>query len=229
MNPEQVKKQLNNMEAFILREAREKVSEINDRAEEEFTIEKARLVQAEKQKIKNEYERKKKQVEVKNKITFSNKLNQARLRKLKAREDIVMALKDEAKDRLTQLSRPGPEYKQLLKLLIVQGLLKLNEPKVSLRVRQEDKGEVQAVMGEAAREYEAKSGRSVELSIDAHYLPPGPTKGGGFGVSCAGGVLLCAHDESIVCDNTLDQRLGLAFDSLIPEIRRTVFHDVINA
>jgi len=226
MNQEQVKKQLNNMEAFILKEAREKLNEINDRAEEEFTIEKARLVQAEKQKIKNEYERKKKQVEVKNKITFSNKLNQARLRKLKAREDIVMAMKDEAKDRLVQLSRPGQEYRALLKILIVQGLLKLNEPKVTLKVRQEDKGEVQAVLAESAKEYEAKSGRSVELALDDTYLPPGPSKGG-FGVTCAGGILLSAHEESIVCDNTLDQRLGLAFDSLIPEIRRTIFHDVI--
>lgn len=68
MNQDQVKNQLNNMEAFILKEAREKVNEINDRAEEEFTIEKARLVQAEKQKIKKEYERKKKSVEVKNKM-----------------------------------------------------------------------------------------------------------------------------------------------------------------
>jgi vacuolar-type H+-ATPase subunit E/Vma4 len=41
----------------------------------------------------------------------------------------------------------------------------------------------------------------------------------------AGGVLLSAQDEKIVCDNTLDQRLSLAFDSLLPEIRRTIFHD----
>jgi len=224
MNAEQVKNQLNNMEAFILKEAREKVTEINDRAEEEFTIEKARLVQAEKQKIKKEYERKKKSVEVKNKITFSNKLNQARLRKLKAREDIVLALKDEAKDRLTQISKPGPEYRALLKNSIVQGLLKLNEPKVSVRVREEDKGEVQAILKAAEIEYKNRTQKPLELVIDATYLPPGPKKNS-FGLTCAGGVLLGAQDEKIVCDNTLDQRLGLAFDSLLPEIRRTIFHD----
>lgn len=212
------------MEAFILKEAREKVNEINDRAEEEFTIEKARLVQAEKQKIKKEYERKKKNVEVKNKIIFSNKLNQARLRKLKAREDIVLGLKDEAKERLTQVSKPGPEYQNLLKLLIVQGLLKMHETKVVLRVRQEDKGEVQAVLGAAAKEYQSRSGKAVELVIDSIYLPAGPSKGG-FGLTCAGGILLSAQDEKIVCDNTLDQRLGLAFESLLPQIRQTVFHD----
>jgi len=224
MNPEQVKNQLNNMEAFILKEAREKVNEINDRAEEEFTIEKARLVQVEKQKIKKEYERKKKQVEVKNKITFSNKLNQARLRKLKAREDIVLSLKDDAKERLVQISRPGPEYQALLKNLIVQGLVKLSEPKVSVRIRPEDKADVQAILSSAAKEYHSRTGKTVELVIDAGYLPSGPSKGG-FGLTCAGGVLLGAQDEKIVCDNTLDQRLSLAFDSLQPEIRHTVFHD----
>jgi len=224
MNAEQVKNQLNNMEAFILKEAREKVNEINDRAEEEFTIEKARLVQAEKQKIKKEYERKKKQVEVKNKITFSNKLNQARLRKLKAREDIVYALKDDSKERLTQISRPGPEYQALLRNLIVQGLLKMNEPKINVRVREEDRADVQAVLRSAAEEYKKRTSKTIELAIDGTYLPPGPSKGG-FGLTCAGGVLLTAQEDKIVCDNTLDQRLGLAFDSLLPEIRRTIFHD----
>jgi len=224
MNPEQVKKQLANMEAFIMKEAREKVNELNARAEEEYTIEKARLVQGEKQKIKKEYERKKKQVEVKNKITFSNKLNQARLRTLKAREDIVLGLRDEAKERLSQISRPGPEYQALLKNLIVQGLVKLSEPQVAVRVREEDKAEVQAVLSAAAKEYQSRTSKTVELSIDRHYLPPGPSKGG-FGLTCAGGVLLSAQDEKIVCDNTLDQRLSLAFDSLLPEIRRTIFHD----
>jgi len=224
MNAEQVKKQLNNMEAFILKEAREKVNEINDRAEEEFTIEKARLVQAEKQKIKKDFERKKKQVEVKNKITFSNKLNQARLRKLKAREDIVLGLKDDTKERLVSISRPGAEYQTLLKLLITQGLMKMLEPKVSVRIREEDRRDVEAVLGAATKEYHTRTGKTVELVIDSTFLPPGPSKGG-FGLTCAGGVLLTAQDEKIVCDNTLDQRLGLAFESLLPEIRRTIFHD----
>jgi len=224
MNAEQVKKQLNNMEAFILKEAREKVNEIIDRAEEEFTIEKARLVQAEKQKIKKDFERKKKQVEVKNKITFSNKLNQARLRKLKAREDIVLGLKDDTKERLVSISRPGAEYQTLLKLLITQGLMKMLEPKVSVRIREEDRRDVEAVLGAATKEYHTRTGKTVELVIDSTFLPPGPSKGG-FGLTCAGGVLLTAQDEKIVCDNTLDQRLGLAFESLLPEIRRTIFHD----
>jgi vacuolar-type H+-ATPase subunit E/Vma4 len=36
-------------------------------------------------------------------------------------------------------------------------------------------------------------------------------------------VVLSGHDGKILCDNTLDQRLALAFDAKIPDIRRTVF------
>jgi len=222
MNPEQ---QLNNMASFIIKEAREKVTEINESANEQFGIEKGRIVMAEKQKLKAEYEKKKKQLEVRNKVLLSNKLNQSRLRKLKAREDLVLALKDEAKERLVTLSKPGPEYQALLKLLIVQGLLKLHEPKVNIRHRQEDTGLVKGVLHDAAEEYHKRTGKTVELQLDTKsYLPPGPVQGS-HAVSCSGGVLLTTHEDKIICDNTLDQRLNLAFDAKIPEIRSVLFRD----
>jgi len=68
MNDEEVKKQLNQMVNFILKEANEKAKEIQVKAEEEFNIEKQRIVQAERVKITKEYERKEKQVEVKRKM-----------------------------------------------------------------------------------------------------------------------------------------------------------------
>jgi len=213
------------MAAFIMKEAKEKMMEINERAEEEFTIEKGRLVQAEKQKIKAEYEKKRKQLEVRNKIVYSNKQNQARLRKLKAREDITLALKDEAKERLVLISKPGLEYQQLLKLLIVQGLLKLTEPKVAVRHRKEDTNLVRAVLEDAAAEYTRRTGKQVELVLDTKaFLPPAPVPGS-HAPSCSGGVLLSAQDDRIICDNTLDQRLNLAFDAKIPAIRSKLFAD----
>jgi len=45
MNEEAVRKQLNNMVAFIRKEAEEKANEIAVEADEEFTLEKNRLVQ----------------------------------------------------------------------------------------------------------------------------------------------------------------------------------------
>lgn len=50
--------------AFIEQEANEKAEEIDAKAEEEFNIEKGRLVQQQRLKIMEYYERKEKQVEL---------------------------------------------------------------------------------------------------------------------------------------------------------------------
>jgi hypothetical protein len=60
--------------------------------------------------------------------------------------------------------------------------VKLSEPQVAVRVREEDKAEAQAVLSAAAKEYQSRTGKTVELSIDRHYLPAGPSKGG-FGLT----------------------------------------------
>jgi V-type H+-transporting ATPase subunit E len=52
------------MMAFIEQEANEKAEEIDAKAEEEFNIEKGRLVQQQRLKIMEYYERKEKQVEL---------------------------------------------------------------------------------------------------------------------------------------------------------------------
>jgi len=58
----------------------------------------------------------------------------------------------------------------------------LSEPKVSIRIREEDKSEVQAVLKSAAEEYKKRTQKPLELVIDTTYLPPGPSKGG-FGLT----------------------------------------------
>ena len=72
--------QIKHMMAFIEQEANEKAEEIDAKAEEEFNIEKGRLVQQQRLKIMEYYERKEKQVELQKKIQSSNMLNQARLK-----------------------------------------------------------------------------------------------------------------------------------------------------
>lgn len=68
MNDAAVQKQITNMISFIEKEAQEKASEIRVKAEEEFTIEKARVVQSQKQKINSEFEKKEKQVLINKKM-----------------------------------------------------------------------------------------------------------------------------------------------------------------
>merc|ERR1711963_1361860 len=100
-----VQKQIKHMMAFIEQEANEKAEEIDAKAEEEFNIEKGRLVQQQRLKIMEYYERKEKQVELQRKIQSSNLLNQARLRVLKARDEHVSNVLDDGKQQLASITR----------------------------------------------------------------------------------------------------------------------------
>jgi len=224
MNEGEVQKQLSQMVAFIKSEAEEKANEIMSKAQEEFSIEKARIVQAEKRKIMQEYERREKQVEIQKKIAASNELNQSRLKILKSRDDAVQGVIGEAHTRLKVLTQNPEQYKHLLKALIVQSLLKLSEPDVQVRCRRSDQALVSAVLNEALREYQSKSGKTCALALDSvHFLPPGPEEAQSGEAICSGGIMLSIADGKIVCSNTLDARLALAFEQQLPVIRTTLF------
>jgi len=224
MNEGEVQKQLGQMVAFIKSEAEEKANEIMSKAQEEFSIEKARIVQAEKRKIMQDFERKEKQVEIQKKIAASNELNQSRLKILKARDDSVQGVIGEAHAKLRNLSQNPEQYKKLLKDLIVQGLLKLSEAEVQVRTRKSDQGLVRDILNDALREYQTKSGRTCKLTLDSQYfLPPGSDEAKSGEVTCSGGIVLSIADGRIVCSNTLDARLALAFEQQLPEVRTTLF------
>ncbi|CAL5356226.1 unnamed protein product [Camellia sinensis] len=103
MNDADVSKQIQQMVRFIRQEAEEKANEISVSAEEEFNIEKLQLVEAEKKKIRQEYERKEKQVEVRRKILLRLKepavLLRCRKEDLNHVEHVVHSAREEYADK----------------------------------------------------------------------------------------------------------------------------------
>lgn len=212
------------MVQFIQQEAEEKANEISVAAEEEFNIEKLQLVETEKRKIRQEYERKEKQVEIAKKIDYSKQLNASRLKVLQAQDEIVKSLKDGADKELAKFSDQHKVYKPLLKHLIAQALYRLKEPAVLLRCRKMDLELVQSVLDEACAIYAEKTGNP-EPTIDVDtkkFLPPPPGHNKG-GPTCAGGVVVASKDGRVVCSNTLDARLEIAFHQNLPTIRKSLF------
>ncbi|CDP12113.1 unnamed protein product [Coffea canephora] len=227
MNDADVSKQIQQMVRFIRQEAEEKANEISVSAEEEFNIEKLQLVEAEKKKIRQEYERKQKQVEVRKKIEYSMQLNASRIKVLQAQDDLVNSMKEAASKELLRVSQDHHSYKHLLKNLIVQSLLRLKEPSVLLRCRKDDLHLVESVLNSAKEEYAEKAKvHAPEIIVDSIHLPPAPSHHNAHGPSCSGGVVLASRDGKIVCENTLDARLDVVFRQKLPEIRKRLFGQV---
>ncbi|XP_035719809.1 V-type proton ATPase subunit E-like [Vespa mandarinia] len=209
-----VQKQINHMMAFIEQEANEKAEEIDAKAEEEFNIEKGRLVQQQRLKIMEYYEKKEKQVELQKKIQSSNMLNQARLKVLKVREDHVRNVLDEARKRLGEITQNPNKYSQILRLLITQGLYQLTESHVFIRIRQVDFPIVESLLDSIQQEYKQATKKDALLKIDQETFLPAE--------SC-GGVELLTSKGRIKINNTLESRLELIAQQLVPEIRSALF------
>nr|Q41396.1 RecName: Full=V-type proton ATPase subunit E; Short=V-ATPase subunit E; AltName: Full=Vacuolar proton pump subunit E [Spinacia oleracea]CAA65581.1 vacuolar H(+)-ATPase [Spinacia oleracea] len=224
MNDTDVQKQIQQMVRFIRQEAEEKANEISVAAEEEFNIEKLQLVEAEKKKIRPEYERKEKQVQVRRKIEYSMQLNASRIKVLQAQDDLVNSMKEEAAKELLRVSGDHHHYKRLLKELVVQSLLRLREPGVLLRCREDDVHLVEHVLNSAKEEYAEKAEvHTPEIIVDSIHLPAGPSHHKEHGLHCSGGVVLASRDGKIVFENTLDARLEVAFRKKLPQIRKQLF------
>lgn len=166
------------MMAFIEQEANEKAEEIDAKAEEEFNIEKGRLVQQQRIKIMEYYEKKEKQVELQKKIQSSNMLNQARLKVLKVREDHVRAVLDEARRRLGEVTRDQAKYSQTLHLLVTQGLYQIMEAKVSVRGRQADAQLIQNILLQSVEQYKRDTRKDIEVVLDTEHFLPAESTGG---------------------------------------------------
>lgn len=209
-----VQKQLRHMMAFIEQEANEKAEEIDTKAEEEFNMEKGRLVQQQRQKIMEYYEKKEKQVELQRKIQRSNMQNQGRLKCLKAREDHLRNVLDEARANLSKISADEKRYPSILKGLIMQALLQLLEKDVVLRCRQKDEGLITKLLPECLEEQHKTWGDVSNVTIDnEHYLPS----------DSAGGVVMTTKNGKIKVESTLESRLELISGQIIPQIRTALF------
>jgi len=209
-----VQKQIKHMMAFIDQEANEKAEEIDAKAEEEFNIEKGHLVQQARVKVMEYYERKEKQIELQKKIQNSNLLNNGRLRVLKSREDHIKVLREDARKKLAELSQDVQGYKKILEGLIVQGLYQLIEDNVLIRCRQKDVAHVQEVLPKAIESFRSATKRDTKVTIDNNnFLSP----------DLAGGVELIAQNGRIKVENTLESRLELICQQMLPELKELLF------
>uniref|UniRef100_A0AAQ5ZD32 ATPase H+ transporting V1 subunit E1a n=1 Tax=Amphiprion ocellaris TaxID=80972 RepID=A0AAQ5ZD32_AMPOC len=196
---------IKHMMAFIEQEANEKAEEIDAKAEEEFNIEKGRLVQTQRLKIMEYYEKKEKQIEQQKKIQMSNLMNQARLKVLKARDDMISEMLNEARQRLGNVAKDPSKYPALMDGLLLQ---------VSFSCQPPDCKSVGASIQRNIPIYKAAVKTNLEVRIDQdNFLAP----------DISGGIELYNGDGKIKVSNTLESRLDLMAQQMMPEIRVSLF------
>lgn len=219
MSDDQVASELRKMTAFIRQEALEKAREIQLKADEEFSIEKAQLVRQETSSIDVQYEKKFKQASMSQQITKSTLSNKTRLRLLSARQELLNDLFEQAAKRLASYTEDQAKYQSILKNLILEALYALNEKKVLVRCRSKDDEVVSKAADDAKKEYKEKLGKDVDISIDEKEKLPEET---------AGGVSILNSSAKIDINNTLEERLKLLETDALPSVRATLFGENMN-
>ncbi|KAI9286644.1 ATPase, V1/A1 complex, subunit E [Umbelopsis sp. AD052] len=213
LNDDEVFNEMKKMVSFIKQEALEKAREIKVKADEEFNIEKAKIVRQESLNIEATFERKIKQAEVQKRIAQSNQINKSRLRVLQARQQMLDELFDEARSKLTSVSKDSSQYPALLQDLVLQGFYSLMETNVKIQCRKEDVSLVEKAIAEAVTAYEESMGDKINATIDEENIPS----------SNAGGVILSGLNGKIKVNNTLEARLNILEDGMLPQIRVLLF------
>jgi len=213
LNDDEVLSEMNKMVAFIKQEALEKAREIRVKADEEFAIEKAKLVKQEQQAIDAQYEKKKKGAEVSQKIAQSTITNKSRLKLLQKREEVLQQIFAAVRDPPVPFYKSSGRYEQFLEGTITESFLYILEPSVGIYCRNSDVDLVSQAAGNAAKTYKEISGRDVEFAIEGSISDD----------ASQGGVKLVSGTGRITLDNTMEERLRLLEDKMLPEIRKELF------
>lgn len=162
------------MTAFIKQEAAEKAREIEIKADEEFAMEKSKLVRQETDAIDQAYEKKFKQATMSQQITRSTVANKTRLRVLGARQELLDDIFDAAQKRLSEASQDAARYEGILKGLLLEGFYAMSEPALQVRARKADYDLVRKAIDAAVAEYKEKTGKETSATIDEENdLPDG--------------------------------------------------------
>ncbi|KAI9163279.1 v-type proton ATPase subunit E [Paramyrothecium foliicola] len=214
LSDQQVNDELRKMTAFIKQEAMEKAREIEIKANEEFEIEKSKLVRQETDAIDSQYEKKFKQASLSQQITRSTVANKTRLKVLGARQELLDSIFEETRKKLGDGVKDKKKYQTVLKGLILQGLYALNEKDVQIRARKSDFDAVKKAIDEATKEYKQKLSKETSASVvENDPLPEGSS----------GGVIIIGGKGKIEINNTFEERLKLLEDAAAPAVREALF------
>ena len=197
--------QLLDSDAFQLKrmmrqDAHEKAFEMQVLGQRAYESQRDGLIAEGAKKLQREFGDKLEDQRIKQKIEVSQKTNQTRLDKMKRRNECMENLRQSAREQMEQdFNKSNPQYVETLKKLIVQGMIKLLEEEVEIKVREEEVSLVQDMLDDCQSQYSEIMLRETQREykttltvIEDKFLTNDD------GGRC-GGVVLYAHKRRIVC------------------------------
>jgi len=211
LSEDEVQRQIQIMVSFIEQEAKEKVEEIDTKAEEEFQIEKGRIVQQQRAKIQEHYDKKEKQLHQQKIVQQSRMLNKSRLEILKCRDSLIDSVIEKSKESLIQRKNDP----KMIGNLILQAMNQVEEKNVTIHCLQEQLNIVQNTVSTCEQIYNnTHQTNPCKIVVDEQkFLHP----------EKIGGIKLVTNKGKLTVDNTLLARLELTADHLMPQIRTMLF------
>ncbi|KAG5177796.1 ATPase, V1/A1 complex, subunit E [Tribonema minus] len=214
--------QIRQMVNFILQEAHEKAVEIKLKTEHDFNLEKQMLVHNAKLKIQEEYVQKDKDRAVQDRIARSGMVGTSRVQKMTSRDQLLQTLLADTTATIDKVSHSADAYPKLLRTLLVQGLIKIEEDDVTVHVRTADVAAMKSVAADAVADYKAQMQKEANLAVTPTVtVNEDPAKC--LSAASPGGLVLVAAAGRIVCDNQLAARLSIVYQDLLPKVRALLF------
>jgi len=211
-------RRIKQMVAFIRQEARDKAEEIEVRAKEECNVEVMKMTDREKAKMREEFKQREKRIEIENKIKKQKVLDGYRMELLKSEDSKKAELRQMVVDRFSKVTKNSGNYKEFLKQALIQAFLLIwDEDEVSVSCRSEDASVVKGMIQSALDVVKSRAKKECNTTLNMKVTFDGKP------VKCSGGVIASARGGKVVCDNTLDARLGIVMRTELPLIRSRLF------
>ena len=220
MNEINTKNRIDRMIRIIQDEAKEEVARLQEDAKTRAKKQKIKQINTKRDQIDGDFEKKKKNFKVQQKLEKSKKINESRLEIQTKRNDLLLSLKEEVRETLVNRIRNRSDYEKVLHDLILQGLVRLLERNIKVRVLEKDvelaKGLLKSVKNDFTQFIKDNLGKETTVNIEVD-------KKRFLKEEELGGCLLICGKGRIVFKNTLAMRLELAFQDSIPLVRQNLF------
>jgi len=181
---------------------------------------KTKIMEEEKKKIENKYEKDYKDAFIKKKIEISSTKNNVNLAKMKTKNELVSNVINETLNKLKNFSSPtNEEYKKLLKELIVESMVKMLENQLYIQCREEDKEYVKTILKECEKMYENIMKKETNREYKCKLILDDKN----FIDDEYGGIKLLNNDKKIILNNSLKDRLMLSKEQNLPIIKKMLF------